>query len=60
MGYDLQPLVTVQEKKNILQWAMEENWILFFEHDPFNVAATVSKNEKGYFAEKKFSELPNE
>ena len=60
MGYDLQPLVTVQEKKNILQRAMEENWILFFEHDPFNVAATVSKNEKGYFAEKKFSELPNE
>lgn len=60
MSYDLQPLVTVQEKKNILQKAVNENWLLVFEHDPFFTAATVMKNEKGFTANQKFTELPNE
>ena len=32
MGYDLQPLVTVEEKKRILRQALDEEWKLFFEH----------------------------
>lgn len=60
MSYDLQPLVTVQEKKDILQKAIERNWMLFFEHDPFHVAATVSKNDKGFIAGKKFNGLIDE
>lgn len=57
MGYDLQPIVTVEEKKNLLPGAVDENWFLFFEHDPFFVASTVMKNEKGFFAKDKFEEL---
>jgi len=55
MGYDLQPLVTVEEKKKILQQAFEENWKLFFEHDPFNALTTVTKTDKGYRANEKFT-----
>lgn len=34
MGYDLFPLETLEAKKNIIQKAAEENWLLVFEHDP--------------------------
>lgn len=58
MGYDLQPLVTLQEKKNLFPKAVEESWIIFFEHDPEIVAATITMNEKGFFIKDIFSELP--
>ncbi|HAB51956.1 MAG: MBL fold metallo-hydrolase [Ignavibacteria bacterium RIFOXYB2_FULL_35_12] len=57
MGYDLQPLITVEEKKQILLKAVEENWILCFEHDPFYAFATVEKTETGYRAKEKLNEL---
>ena len=57
MGYDLQPLVTVEEKKKILIKAIEENWRLFFEHDPETALASVEKNEKGFRAIDKKKEL---
>lgn len=57
MGYDLQPLVTVEEKRKILTKALDENWKLFFEHDPENAIATVLKDEKGFRADKKTKEL---
>jgi len=34
MGYDLFPLETLKAKKHLLQTAVEENWLLIFEHDP--------------------------
>lgn len=57
MGYDLQPLVTVDEKKKILLRAVEENWKLFFEHDPETVYATVTSTDKGFKVNEKFSRL---
>jgi glyoxylase-like metal-dependent hydrolase (beta-lactamase superfamily II) len=54
MGYDLQPLVTVEEKKKILPAAVEENWKLFLEHDPFNAIITVKKTDKGFDTDEKF------
>jgi glyoxylase-like metal-dependent hydrolase (beta-lactamase superfamily II) len=47
MGYDLQPLITVEEKKKYLKLAADENWFLFFGHDPENAMATVKHSEKG-------------
>ena len=47
MGYDLQPMVTVQEKQKYLQLAANENWYLYFGHDPQFAAATVKHSEKG-------------
>ena len=47
MGYDLQPLVTVDEKKKILKTAIEENWKMFFEHDPETAFTDLMSKDKG-------------
>jgi glyoxylase-like metal-dependent hydrolase (beta-lactamase superfamily II) len=48
MAYDIRPLTTLEDKKRILASAVEEEWVLFFEHDPHTVAGTVQRTEKGY------------
>ncbi|MEE8572721.1 MAG: hypothetical protein V3T20_05640, partial [Gemmatimonadota bacterium] len=35
MGYDVEPLITLQSKKDVLGRAAAEGWMLAFEHDPF-------------------------
>ncbi|MCL7958896.1 MAG: MBL fold metallo-hydrolase [marine benthic group bacterium] len=35
MGYDVQPLVTLESKRALLTRAAREGWWLAFEHDPF-------------------------
>ena len=47
MAYDLRPLVTLDEKRKVLDSAAEENWTLFFEHYPVTVAALVKRTDKG-------------
>ncbi|GAA4457002.1 MBL fold metallo-hydrolase [Nibrella saemangeumensis] len=47
MSYDIRPLETMEEKNWVLERAVEENWILVFEHDPVVEAATVMPTEKG-------------
>jgi len=47
MAYDMCPKKTIAEKKDILQQALKENWILFLEHDQHNEACTLKKSEKG-------------
>ena len=34
MGYDLEPLVTLESKRSLWTRARAENWLLVFEHDP--------------------------
>ena len=34
MGYDLEPLITLDTKKRVLTRAANEGWTLIFEHDP--------------------------
>jgi glyoxylase-like metal-dependent hydrolase (beta-lactamase superfamily II) len=34
MGYDLEPLVTLETKRGLWKRALEEDWLLIFEHDP--------------------------
>lgn len=48
MGYDLRPLVTLEEKRELIARAAKNNWILAFEHCPLMAAATVHLNDKGY------------
>jgi len=57
MGYDLQPLVTLDEKKKYLSEAVEENWKIIFEHDPYTTAAAITKTGKGFVVKEKFDEL---
>lgn len=47
MSYDMRPLQTMEEKQNVLQQAVNEQCILFFEHDPVYEAAMVEHTEKG-------------
>ena len=47
MSYDVRPLITMKEKTEILEEAVREKQVLFFEHDPKTECATVRKNEKG-------------
>ena len=48
MAYDVQPVVTMEEKQKLLQKMDCEDWILFFEHDPHIQACTVHKDGKHY------------
>ncbi len=57
MGYDLQPLVTLEEKKKLLPQAVNENWTLFFEHDPEIAAARITTTEKGFAIKESYEEI---
>ena len=48
MAYDVQPIVTIEEKKQFYHDAVDKNWILFFEHDPDVVACTIKHDGKHY------------
>lgn len=43
MGYDLDPLKLIQEKTAILSQAADQNWHLYFEHDPYCSVAKVAR-----------------
>lgn len=47
MGYDMRPLATIQEKELILNKALENNWKLFFEHDPTIECVSLERTERG-------------
>jgi glyoxylase-like metal-dependent hydrolase (beta-lactamase superfamily II) len=47
MGYDMFPLTTLNEKKVFLIEALENNYTLFFEHDPVNECCNLQMTEKG-------------
>ncbi len=47
MGYDMRPLVTLNEKEKFLPWAVENNIKLMFEHDAHQELASLQNTEKG-------------
>lgn len=51
MGYDLEPLKLIEEKRTLLTEAARENWVLFFEHDPYADAARI-EDARGDFSVK--------
>jgi len=53
MGYDLFPLTTLEEKHKYLKEITENEMMIFFEHDPHNMAGKIGKNERGYFLKEK-------
>ena len=44
MAYDNHPIDIMDEKAALLSRAVDENWILCFEHDPLTAAASVRKD----------------
>jgi glyoxylase-like metal-dependent hydrolase (beta-lactamase superfamily II) len=47
MGYDMFPLKTLNEKKIFLQETLDNDYILFLEHDPKVECCTLQMTEKG-------------
>jgi glyoxylase-like metal-dependent hydrolase (beta-lactamase superfamily II) len=47
MGYDTRPLITMTEKDQFLQRAVDEEFVLFLEHDSVNECCTLQMTEKG-------------
>ena len=47
MAYDMFPLTTINEKKSFLREAIENNYILFFEHDPQYECCNLQQTERG-------------
>ncbi|MEC7405067.1 MAG: MBL fold metallo-hydrolase [Bacteroidota bacterium] len=50
MGYDIDPLQTIREKEAFLAEAAENNFILFYEHDPVIECSRVVQTVKGFRA----------
>jgi len=55
MAYDTRPLQTLKEKKSFLTEAQENNYTLFFEHDPVVECCTLQLTERGIRNENIFS-----
>jgi len=47
MAYDMFPLKTLTEKQAFLEEAVNNNYILYLEHDPVNECCTLQRTEKG-------------
>lgn len=54
MGYDLNPLMLMEEKKIILDQAAKEKWYLFFEHDPYCHGAQIQAQGSDFSLESKY------
>ncbi|MBC9910398.1 MBL fold metallo-hydrolase [Chitinophaga varians] len=55
MAYDMFPLTTLTEKKKFLQEAVDNQYVLFFEHDPVNECCVLQTTEKGIRAGETFA-----
>ena len=55
MGYDMQPLLTLNEKELFLNEALLKNYTLFFEHDAVNECCNLQLTEKGVRAKDSFT-----
>ncbi|MBB2949780.1 MBL fold metallo-hydrolase [Sphingobacterium sp. JUb56] len=47
MGYDVRPLTTMEERKNYWEEIVDQEYILFLEHDAGNACCTLQHTEKG-------------
>ena len=48
MGYDVEPLVTLETKRRTLRRALDEDWLVVFEHDPTTAWGRVAFDGKAY------------
>ncbi|MDX2194975.1 MAG: MBL fold metallo-hydrolase [Cytophagales bacterium] len=55
MAYDIQPMVTMNEKKTFLDDAFSKGHTLFFQHDAAHECATLQATEKGIRVQSTFA-----
>ncbi len=51
-AYDIQPLLSLQEKEEFLEEAVENHFILVFQHDYYHEACTLQRTSKGIAVER--------
>jgi glyoxylase-like metal-dependent hydrolase (beta-lactamase superfamily II) len=54
MGYDLHPLMLMEEKQKYLGMAADQSWYLFFEHDPYCDSALIEKSGPDFAVKERF------
>ena len=47
MGYDTRPLLTLTEKEKFLKEAVDQEYIVFLQHDNYSECCTVEQSERG-------------
>ena len=50
MGYDVEPLVSLETKRRIMKRAVDENWLLIYEHDAITPWSRIEHDGKQYKA----------
>lgn len=55
MGYDTRPLLTLSEKKRFLAKAVDQDYLLFLEHDAENQLISLKNTEKGVRLDQSFT-----
>mgnify|MGYP007027659295 CR=1 FL=1 len=55
MGYDTQPLVTLEDKDRFFDDVVKNDHILFFEHDLYNECCNLQDTPKGVKVKDVFS-----
>ncbi len=54
MGYDLNPLLLIEEKQKLLEKAQNKKTYLYFEHDPYCDMATIEKVNNDFAVKERF------
>jgi glyoxylase-like metal-dependent hydrolase (beta-lactamase superfamily II) len=54
MGYDTRPLLTLEEKSSFLKHALEDDFLLYLEHDPDNELISLEQTPKGVRCKESF------
>ena len=48
MGYDVEPLITLETKRRVLRQALDEGWLVVFDHDPVTAWSRIAHDGKAY------------
>jgi glyoxylase-like metal-dependent hydrolase (beta-lactamase superfamily II) len=48
MAYDLFPVKTIEEKHDLLKMASDEEWLILFEHEPWEYCGLVDRGNRGF------------
>ncbi len=54
MGYDLNPMTLIEEKKSLLERSLLKKTYLYFEHDPYCDAAIIERNKDDFAVKERF------
>ncbi|HET7275278.1 MAG TPA: MBL fold metallo-hydrolase [Longimicrobiaceae bacterium] len=58
MGYDVEPLRTLESKRSLLRRAIDERWLMISVHDAHTPWGYISEGEKGVLLHENASDLP--